>query len=443
MTGGLMQLVAYGAQDIYLTGSPIVTYFKSVYRRHTNFAMESIEQTFNGTVAFGSKVSALISRSGDLVNGACVEVTLPALTNTGSRWTDDVGHHLLSEVTVEVGGQQIDKHTNDWLEVWAQLTVPASKKQGYREMIGQDPRHLAIGADLDNAPGLQDVAASNSLNSRGARLDANGNRKLFVPLQFWFCRNVGLSLPLIALQYHEVKVNVLFNSLSNLTTDAGNGVGALSASLWVDYIFLDTDERRRFAQVSHEYLIEQLQVQEDSYTAGATTKSVVLNFNHPVKELIWVCQQTPTQLSNYTTKAADAEGWYTRPGGILEASAGGGVTNANYRANVAENPTQSAKLKLNGQDRMASRDGSYFNLYQTIRHHTSCPDSPGINVFSFAIKPEEHQPSGTCNFSRIDNASLLLSLNPSGQSAGTVKVFAPNYNVFRVMSGMAGNAYSN
>ena len=413
MTGGLMQLVAYGAQDIYLTGNPMITYFKVVYRRHTNFAMESIAQTFSGTVNFGSKVTALISRNGDLVNGMTLELTLPAVNiAVNATWQRNVGHHLVEQVEVEIGGQLIDRHYSDWLEIWSQLTVPASKKLGYLRMIGQDPVNATGGAT-----GLQ-IA------------DGNGQlaRKVYVPLQFWFCRNVGLALPLIALQYHEVKVNIQFATGTAGATNpllTGTVATGLGAELWVDYIYLDTDERRRFAQVSHEYLIEQLQFTGDeSYVANTPPKTINLNFNHPVKELVWVCRDTAGERGKYVEGV---------PLAARDNFANGMSTGTN--------PVSTAILQLNGHDRFAVRDGTYFNRVQTLNHHTCIPDSPGINVYSFALKPEEHQPSGTCNFSRIDNAKLALTLAVA--AAGVVKVFATNYNVLRIMSGMGGLAYSN
>lgn len=445
MTGGLMQLVAYGAQDIYLTGNPMITYFKVVYRRHTNFAMECIEQTFNGTIGFGNKVTALISRNGDLISGLTLEAVLPTVSITASdsgRWTNDVGHHLIEECIVEIGGQQIDKHYSDWLEIWAQLTVPAAQKQGYREMIGQDPRLVATGLCSGLQATVTDGGGGTANLNAGARTNSDGNRTLYIPLQFWFCRNVGLALPLIALQYHEVKVSVKFQTFTNLveratTSDILTADTTLDATLWADYIYLDTDERRRFAQVSHEYLIEQLQYQSKS--SSSTDATVELTFNHPVKELIWVIREDGfteneqlRQWSNYTEVAAGrvtiSDDWHTRP-----FAAAGTFT--------AVNPTESAKLKLNGHDRFATRNGDYFNLEQTCNHHTCVPDSPGINVYSFALKPEEHQPSGTCNFSRIDNAQLVITRRTA--TAATVKVFAVNYNVLRIMSGMGGLAYSN
>ena len=465
-----MQLVAYGAQDIYLTGNPMITYFKVVYRRHTNFAMESIQQTFNGSIGWGNRVTALISRNGDLVNGMTLEVTLPNLTVNAdagaartARWINDVGHYIMSQVDIEIGGQLIDRHYSDWLEIWAQLTVPASKKLGYRHMIGQDA--LTAGGTLSPTVGAANAATGASLQG-GVGAAAAGNtvaltgRKIFVPLQFWFCRNVGLALPLIALQYHEVKVNITFEQSANLALGLTNGaagtanqpnaaavsVAALTdATLWVDYIYLDTDERRRFAQVSHEYLIEQLQMNVDTYSAGQTNKSVNLTFNHPVKELVWIFGETVTRATNTTGDfVINNMSHFVRGTDVLA-----GADNFAGQSSSGSNPLLNAKLQLNGQDRFAERVGGYFSRVQPFNHHTCIPDSPGINVYSFALKPEEHQPSGTCNFSRIDNAKLNVSLTAAagtgvaGTTGGSIYVFATNYNVLRVMSGMGGLAYSN
>lgn len=467
-----MQLVAYGAQDIYLTGNPMITYFKSVYRRHTNFAMESIEQVFSGSTSFGKKSTALISRNADLLSGLYLEVTLPhVISNNGQvRWTDSVGHYLIDYVEISIGGQVMDRHYADWLEIWAQLSVPASQSASYFEMIG-----------LDGKIGLQSRAVAGTRQGPGGNTNANGNRILYVPLQFWFCRNVGLALPLIALQYHEVEINLKLNTLNNLIFDtsdigAGNAVGtetvgadtgeSLNVKLWADYIYLDTDERRRFAQVSHEYLIEQVQFLEDK-TYNSTSASVDLIFNHPVKELVWVCRQTVAETAkqwvNFTNNLADFEtddlAYMGRPSGHLDADAAqDGIqigdttaTQAAYRRRVSSNMVQTAQITLNGNDRTAVHEGLYFNKYQPGKYHTSTPASPGINVYSFALKPEDHQPSGTCNFSRIDNAQLKLTLsahtaNHKGVAtapSGVIKVFAVNYNVLRIMSGMGGLAYSN
>ena len=385
MGGGLMQLVAYGAQDIYLTGNPQITFFKVVYRRHTNFSMESIEQTFNGTADFGKRVTATISRNGDLVNGMWLEVQT---TVAGADVDYGFGNALVKTAELEIGGQLIDKHYGEWMNIWGELSTPAGKLAGYDTMVGN------VGA---NGDGL-----------------AIGTHQIDVPLQFWFCRNPGLALPLIALQYHEVKLVLEFSTADNLhLTNAGASFTAntLSIKLWVDYVYLDTDERRRFAQISHEYLIEQLQFTGDESVTDNTDKKMTLNFNHPCKELIWVVHTDGQPLLNFTATFSKA------------------------------------KLQLNGHDRFAERRMEFFKHVQPYKHHTRVgrtANNQDIFVYSFALQPEEHQPSGTCNFSRIDNAVLTMTAPQTvNNDAGVAKVFAVNYNVLRIMSGMGGLAYSN
>tara|TARA_Y100000817_G_scaffold170229_1_gene133047 strand:+ start:166 stop:1461 length:1296 start_codon:yes stop_codon:yes gene_type:complete len=431
MGGGLMQLVAYGAQDIYLTGNPQITFFKVVYRRHTNFSMESIQQTFNGTADFGGSVSATISRNGDLVHRMYLEheATLQAADETEDNIGigTDYGSHLMKEVELEIGGQRIDRHYGHWHSVYSQLTefnpsgatfggdVGGTETQGtlFQKMTGN-------GRSIESQNGN-----NNNTNMGGWLIDSNAtgtaaeaSGKFWIPLYFWFCRNPGLALPLIALQYHEVKVKISFETLANLTLCDQDGTfasgtaaaikksgGTNSFNLWCDYIYLDTDERRRFAQVSHEYLIEQLQF--ESKTGGATMD---LNFNHPVKELIWAGVKS--------TAAAEAPTFCQR----------GPIGTGTYQ------------LKLNGHDRFKERDVKYFTRTQIWEHHTGygCTEAGDtIGVYSFALKPEEHQPSGTCNFSRIDNAQLVDS------TTADINVYAVNYNVLRIMSGMGGLAYSN
>ena len=459
--GGLMQLVAYGAQDIYLTGNPQITFFKVVYRRHTNFAMEAIEQTFNGSANFGKKVTCTISRNGDLIHRIYLQATLPSVSleaTDGSgaqfRWLNWVGHNLINWVELEIGGQKIDKHYGDWLHVWNELTQEAGKQAGYADMVGNVPQLVNLltqgGEDCNND------CAQGEPNASGEVLKCAPEYTLYIPLQFWFCRNPGLALPLIALQYHEVKINLEFEQLNNLCWDqtaySGHLVrdrvaqsGIVSASLYVDYIYLDTDERRRFAQVSHEYLIEQLQFTGGESVTSSANK-IRLNFNHPCKELVWVVQRDSFVSCDDNVVGAwkgqqpfNYSDWWDRS--VLES----GYSVTRVEGLAGSNPVVSAKVQLNGHDRFSEREGRYFNLVQPFQHHTNIP-AVGINVYSFALKPEEHQPSGTCNFSRIDNATLILTL--SNNTVGNVlsaqvRVYATNYNVLRIMSGMGGLAYSN
>ena len=461
--GGLMQLVAYGAQDIYLTGNPQITFFKVVYRRHTNFAMESIEQTFNGTANFGKRVTCTISRNGDLIHRIYLQATLPRVqlaSTDGSgaqfRWLNYVGHNLINSVELEIGGQRIDKHYGDWLQIWNELTQEAGKQAGYAEMVGNVPE--LVNLLVQGGETCDDACAGGEPNSLAEVANCAPEYTLYIPLQFWFCRNPGLALPLIALQYHEVKINLEFNEIkylcwnqvsgsaaANAIRDRVSSSGLVSASLYVDYIYLDTDERRRFAQVSHEYLIEQLQFTGDESVTSSNNK-IKLNFNHPTKELVWVVQRDSFVACDDATinpwkgmQPFNYSDWWDRS--VLES--GYSVTRVEGMAGY--NPVVTAKIQLNGHDRFTEREGRYFNLVQPYQHHTNIP-AVGINVYSFALKPEEHQPSGTCNFSRIDNATLLLTL--SNNTVGSVlsaqvRVYAVNYNVLRIMSGMGGLAYSN
>ena len=538
-----MQLVAYGAQDVYLTGNPQITFFKVTYRRHTNFAMESIEQTFNGQADFGRRVTCTISRNGDLAYRTYLQVVLPEVNPEAghARWLDFPGEQLVSQVEVEIGGQRIDRQYGDWMHIWNQLTLSKEQERGYNKMVGQttaltyltDPKF----AKLETPCNSNDVATQTCVPRKGLP-----ESTLYIPLQFWFCRNPGLALPLIALQYHEVKINIdlrpldqclwAVSSLATATTgtdkkDSNMYTKSLvSASLYVDYVFLDTDERRRMAQNPHEYLIEQLQFTGDE-SIGSSANKIKLNFNHPCKELVFVVQKDSlvdycdsftnskdqfklmgAQPFNYTdafdalpnafhafsshqqlvgdTTNSVVEGTtnlFQNPApGDISANAGSQWWGASYGALGegagtatsavgagtvmgslvsdagsfvlaetaldmhcwGENPVVTAKLQLNGQDRFSEREGSYFDLVQPYQHHTRNPDT-GINVYSFALRPEEHQPSGSCNFSRIDNATLQLIVSAATVKADTakVRVYATNYNVLRIMSGMGGLAYSN
>jgi hypothetical protein len=463
-----MQIVAYGAQDVYLTGNPQITFFKVVYRRHTNFAMESIAQTFNGNSNFGSNVSCTISRNGDLIHKMYLRVVMPKVTcggTTSANWAHRVGLALIKNVELEIGGQRIDKQYGDWMNIWNELSLPESKIAGYDDLVGGENANDPIVASSVQRSWNQ--ATDVGVETAGVIPQLILN----VPLEFWFCRNPGLALPLIALQYHEVRVNFNFGSIGvcgavhsytsgSVTVEGGSAqsaVGAFSSgdiqslALWVDYIYLDTDERRRFAQTSHEYLIEQLQYTgEESISTLTSTQR--LNFNHPVKELIWVCPPDANVQQadggHYQFRYDD----HLQTNNALAAPDATGILSATLAAaqrsdgtervvDIRKNPVSLATLKLNGHDRMAERSGDYYSRVQPFQHHTRVPKDQGINVYSFALKPEEHQPSGTCNMSRIDVAQLSLTFRQA--AARKIRIYATNYNVLRIMSGMGGLAYAN
>ena len=496
MGGGLMQLVAYGSQDVYLTGNPQITFFKIVYRRHTNFSIEPIQQVFNGIANWGRSVTATISRNGDLLYRMYVTINIPSVPADGYqqfRWLNWLGHIIVQQAEIEIGGQRIDRHYGHWLHIWNELTQTFGHQAGYATMVGNVPRLVQ------------------------SSIDATPSVTLYIPLRFWFNRNVGLALPLIALQYHDVKLNLQLANLQDCYWSGSSGrippdLG--DVKLWVDYIYLDTDERRRFAQASHEYLIEQLQFNGDM-PITSTVEQMKMAFNHPVKELIWTIQKDSiinsplmndyggqqwfnfTDSIDYTyysgtpqdplgggigTAAFNVGNWYssmpmsgTANGSIATSghygSSGSNISVFNFNDlfgdgsitpntslgwtsqlpvfDSGENPTELAKIQLNGHVRLSQREGRYFNTVIPQECHENCP-AMGINVYSFAFKPEEHQPSGTCNFSRIDIAQLLLNItnstyltNTGGLDTAKCRIYATNYNVLRVLSGMAGLAFTN
>ena len=417
MAGGLMQLVAYGAQDVYLTGNPKVTFFQAVYKRHTNFAMENIEQTVNGTAADSGRVSVTIARNGDLVGDMYVELKAKAAIGTsgatGSAW---VAERAIKNAELSIGGQRIDKHYQRWWRLYSELYLSDAAKTNWGKMTST------------------------------VALTADDSRQVFLPLIFFFNRNPGLALPLIALQYHEVRIDFDLSSAYGTNFD--------SFKVWGNYIYLDTEERRRFAQKGHEYLIEQVQhTGTDALAASGSTKQVRLSYNHPVKELVWCTDlssnvvgdlnglwnftKTPVTVSSASNTLHATTNVFVQP-----SSAGTPQLLLDSTIQFDEDtsgPLDTFKLVLNGQDRFKEQEGKYFNSVQPFVHHSGSP-MPGIYAYSFALKPEEHQPTGTCNFSRIDNAQVSVKTTETGRN---LHMFATNYNVLRIQSGMGGLAFSN
>jgi hypothetical protein len=430
-----MQLVAYGAQDVYLTGTPKVTFFQAVYKRHTNFAMETIEQTVNGTIANSGRLSVTIARNGDLIGEMYLE--LQSVSGLGGKAGDLsavdgcwVAERAVKTVELTIGGQRIDRHYQRWWRLYSELYLPEAKKANWGKMTSDC---------------------------------SGGSQKVFLPLIFFFNRNPGLYLPLIALQYHEVRID--FDLADNFGTYLSTSV----FKVWGNYVYLDTEERRRFAQKGHEYLIEQVQSTGTDTATSAGTKQIRLSYNHPVKELVWCLSGTDSsnaQLWNFTSNAtvSNAVVLHTDPalvagvancavaisavtgspavllGNSLFGSTQSWVEDGTTGANSV-GPLSSFKLILNGQDRFKEQSGKYFNQVQPYFHHTGCP-YPGVYSYSFALKPEEHQPTGTCNFSRIDNAQAEVTLKTVPNNT-TLNMFAVNYNVLRIQSGMGGLAFSN
>jgi hypothetical protein len=413
MGGSLLQLVAYGAQDVFLTGNPQITYFKTIYKRHTNFSIESIEIPVDGYIKLGSLFSTTIARRGDLLSNIILEIDWD-MSGVPASWR--IGHQIIDFVELEIGGQVIDKQYGAWMDIWSQLTHNNENMEKLSRMLS------------------------------GQLTNKNNNSKTYIPLQFWFCNNPGLALPLVALQYHDIKVNVQLNSSYVYANPSNNQQYILSNSLspsiysltvYGDYIFLDTDERRRFAQMSHEYLIEQTQYSNLQGLLPGLNQ-IEMHFSHPIKEIVWAIQRDTT---NQVVHPFDF--W------------GIDIPSDNYTVDL----TTSAHIRFNLMERFKEREGTYFRCVLPYQYHTGGNKqvgyiSPipvpyydylvepfgGFYIYNFALKPEEHQPSGTCNFSRIDNAVLHINANSQGK---TIRIWAKNYNILRIMSGMAGVVYSN
>ena len=462
MAGGLMQLVAYGAQDVYLTGNPKVTFFQAVYKRHTNFAMEMIEQVVNGSAASSGRLSVTIARNGDLIGNMFIELPIIAanvfLTAAKARSGPWLAERAIQDIELTIGGQRIDKHYQRWWRLYAEVYLDNAKKAEWGKTTSYEPG------------GSMADATSSLANVR-------------LPLIFFFNRNPGLYLPLIALQYHEVRLDI------DLSAEYGTWFGS-SPKVWGNYVYLDTEERRRFAQKGHEYLIEQVQhTGSDSIANNATSQTIRLSYNHPVEELTWCFNASKTSgqdtgtsvninelwnftslpnVSNCTTNVIGATGF-------TEALTSGNVNLAiiqphlsgapfmvigagtsllpgcmmvekalvsNPAGGVVAGPLGDFKLVLNGQDRFKAQNGGYFNQYQPLQYHSGCP-MVGIYSYSFALKPEEHQPTGSCNFSRIDNAQVSLNTKEAMGASASMSMFATNYNVLRIQSGMGGLAFAN
>ena len=528
MGGGLLQLVAHGAQDAYLSGNPQITFWKGLFKRHTNFAMEPFRVRLTGVPAWGTKQSVTLARHADLLYSTYIEVVLPSKDREDKfiDWNNEqgrLGYNLLDYVELEIGGQVIDRLYSEYLYLWDTLTSDANKSYQLYQMVGgggdsrrTDGGPMAVNTADDSASaaigkfyGYRPPSGQGNVQATGR---PSSGQVFMVPLPFSYTRNPGAALPLIALQYHEVKINILWNKWQLVTANF-RGVPPpppSSVSIYVDYIYLDVDERRRMAQESHEYLIEQVQFNEEKGLAAGANR-IDLTFNHPVKELIWVVQPDRFTNCKIADKFNNSSANYGSPRPVLSptttqvatvqaptATLGVGCRltpftytylDQSWAPGVAPivsgagftQPVFEQHLQINGQDRLDRRGGDYYNRVQPYQHHTgtmkpagfdvtpyvgttanagggnastvaptAVPQSHrGIYTYSFALKPEENQPSGTCNFSRIDTATIVMNMSgnyvvdENTDNVWNVRVYAINYNILRVMSGMAGMAYSN
>lgn len=399
--GTLVELIARGKQDIYIIGNPQFSYFKSVYRRHTNFATEPIKQIFTETPDFGKRMTCIIDKKGDLLSDLLLEVELPALKQYVS-WTNGIGNFMIDHIELQLGGEMVDRITGDMMDIWMELTTQIGVKNSVYSMVGKF------------------VTFNNNTQT--------GSIKLLIPLPFWFCRTIERALPLISMQYTDVKIIVQFKPFDNcwykLTTYTPDNIPSIiKSNIIANYIYLDVFERTKFAkQKNFEYLIEQFQTSQSlQIPSGIINTNQQIYFNHPVKELFWTYRSSIATQANDYYNYGNINNYFTPNQTIIE-------------------PFTEAQLRFNGNDRFEMMPENYFRLYQPYKYHSS-GTSQYIYNFSFAIDPENLQPSGTCNFSKIDNTVLNLVCTPNIPS-GIVIVYGTNYNILRIQNGMAGIMFS-
>ena len=537
MGGGLMQLVSYGAQDIYLTGNPTITFFKTIYKRHTNFAIEPIEIPIIGQENFGSELSVNIPKLGDLVTKMYFKCNLKLNGENGNfSWTNRIGHHLINYIDLLIGGERIDRQYSGWLDIWYELCRNISHDRGYNKLIGN-----------------YDTMVNLSKNEKSTTI--------FLPLQFYFNRHNGLAIPLISLQYHKLNIEFKINELDKLIIKEKDVIIEAKISdftLLCNFVFLDNEENSKFSKNSHEYLIEQTQF-NGIEKVNTEIESYTLNFNYPCKSLYWYMKNgnfinnklflyylSENYLANNSndellTKASIRyilSQMYSENGNIYITLDGSGnnITNSennktfyegssistidglveiqcnydnlvftdsnkgickaddfnnwivikplsidkvskpidelfnlisrtndifnighqkydifvNQLSNYGKyidhsfNPILTSQLRLNGHIRFSEQESNFFNYLQPYETHKSSPND-GINLYSFSLYPIEHQPSGTCNFSKIDNVTLDLKFDDEiiDIDNNELYVFTYNYNILRFMQGMAGLVFNN
>lgn len=451
-----MQLAAYGKQDVHLTGNPQMTFFKYVYKRYSNFAIESVEHSLDtvNSVEETKTVVTINSHSGDLISNVHLQVEFTAGLEmaTASKsdvtkylsFTNETGWAFVKEASISIGDQEIDKHYSEWFDIWNELSDNAQKEH---LLVNKHNAKKSYYEGIKN----QEASASNQVKY----IEADDKLICYIPLHFWFNRNPGLALPIIALQYHEIKFHFTFRRMTALFNSNANAENnpnvAPKVNLFIDFIYLDKEERKKFATEKHQYLIEQLQRMGPE--SLSTTHN--LNFNHPIKELFWVCRnkKAGTEATDLTTQGSSTNGvnnlssyaentWsYNDFFNFICPDRSNLARTEVIGGNKSYEPFEYARLTFNGVDRFTKRRPSYFRVVQPSTHHSRIP-TKHIYCYSFALRPEDFQPSGSCNFSQIHNAQLLFE-NITTIGNMELIVFAVNYNQLCIMNGMAGLRYSN
>lgn len=452
-----------GAQMEYLIGNPEISYFKTAYRRHTNFAMESVRQTFLTKPVLElntrSSFTCRINRVADLLKDVYLCFTLPSIYSTDKhrfQWIENLAKYAIYSYSVKLDTQTIDQRYGEWMDVWTELSISSDKKTIYDKMSANTEE---VTNPLVRTKKI--TIRNNKLYYRYYPVGTTGSpsipqSKYFIPLDFWFTKEPGLALPLIALQYQNLDITIEMRSLlelcqvydhvqerymsvttynsksyhtpvrlgdflyptNNIPQEVDNSID-LEAYLECNFIYLDTEERVQLAKNNTDYLIDRIyRIEQGGIYKQAT---IDLTIQNPIKELIWLTRRSDAVLyndwSNFTNRLPS-----DRTYSIMK----------------------SARLLWNGMERFEEKDKQYFNLVQPYLHHTRGPRE-GIYVYSFALNPEKNQPSGAFNASMIDRIQMYVT-NEELQSGNNYDyeyvVYAVYNNIFRVMSGMGGMVFA-
>ena len=510
MPGGYIQLAALGSQDFYLTANPQISFFKTVYRRYTNFSMDFFKINPEGNLGLNDQEVVTykfkIERNADLINDIYFNFTLPDIyssDNIDFKWIKNIGFNIIEKASIYIGGSVIDEHYGEWFQIWHELTCPMDKREVLDKMIGNIPEMY----DPANAPGNNGIYPNASIISGREKINIGPSilsRRIRVPLIFWFNRNPSLSLPLIALQYDPVQIDIICKKITDLytiidtvetspsygmrikpntadsryssrvgiqnfvsdTTMFDGEVGnkklvnfSIDPFLDINYIYLETKEMKRFAQSEHKYLIEQ--VRQSTFKGIVGTSTLELQIHHPTSLMVIIPKRSDAEdrndWNNYTNWIDEkippyAIGFQNEfyNSFVDDEQGNEEVTHANFDFRKNINCLKNMNLKLNGVDRFATQEPDYFNYLQSYSFSKTSPRE-GIYPYSFSIDPFKYQPSGSCNMSRFNKIELTVETQqapiPSGSSEYIYKydvnVYTIHYNILRIVAGMGNVEFSN
>lgn len=421
MGGGLIQLVAYGEHDIHLTGNPEITYFKKIYKKYTHFSIETIKQKIENSINFDSTIDTTIARKGDLISNIFIKLRLPAPSSiitsnnsTYNNWVNNIGYALFEKITLEIGGQVIDTHYGEYYDILSEFEDH------------QNTNYFLTGKYLNN---------------RALEFNNNKSTNYYIPLKFWFCQNIGSALPIIALQNTDIKLKIKLRKLESLILTDGSNVSVSTKlkpsnlEIYTDYIFLDQYERLKFAQSSHQYLINQVQrIKQNKLSTG--TNNITMDLNFPVKELFWVFRhksralETTTPLLNLENSDINGNDWFNYSSNVENTNLGVGTYDVFSKANIM----------FDGHDRFSLMDADYFRTFVPYTYRKIIPNK-FIYCYSFCLEPKLNQPSGSANMSRINSKKLVLKNVVS--SDFEILIFAINFNILNISGGVAQIKYQN